>query len=608
MKQLTDETVCPHCGYDSREPVDVSDSRLAPQTVLQSRYIVGRLRYKNPDSYRYLAYDCVLQAPVTIREYLPPNLCRRGADGMTLIPNENSLAQYKALLSDFYDLAKTISALKNVDGILPTLNIFQENGTVYVVYKRIKTLKLTTFIDRTGGKLEWMVMREIFLQFCNTMAHLHEAGVIHRGISMETVRIDEDGILWLTDFCIPSARTYKSELTAKLYSGYSAPEQYSLNTWQGTWTDVYAAAAVIYTTLTGVTPQSAPDRKKDDKLFYANQVDEKVPANVSVALYNAMKLSTDQRTRTIENFTAQLLQSISDDTIQYDAAVLERQRQQEEERLQPKVPPKPVKKAKPVKRPVKPKKNKTKKPKKERNIPYVIVILSIICLLVMCVTAYFIYELLSVVNEPPKKQPQEPYQVTSAVTSQTAAGVVKRGVEVPNLVGKFGEDIQKEYENNSNFVLAVEKDSSNEYAEGYIFKQYPEPGEMVKKGEALIIWVSTGGQQTTMPYVVGLSESEAKQRLIAAGLDFHVEEVNDRSLTKGKIAGTNFTEGSSIDSDATVILYIRAEHIPDPEPPKTPSKPSESQASKPSGSSSGTESSKHDTSRSEDSKKPSRFF
>ena len=51
--------------------------------------------------------------------------------------------------------------------------------------------------------------------------------------------VTSKGELRINSFSISALRTVNTELNSELFHGYSAPEQYSLSSWQGTWTDVY---------------------------------------------------------------------------------------------------------------------------------------------------------------------------------------------------------------------------------------------------------------------------------------------------------------------------------------------------------------------------------
>ena len=146
----------------------------------------------------------------------------------------------------------------------------------------------------------------MFPPLLTTLGCLHNAGIIHRGISLENILVTDKAELVLTGFCIPEIRTVNTDLAPELYAGYSAPEQYAASEWDGTWTDVYSVAAVMYRLLTGCMPTEAMARVGNDSLLEPCKINPHVPANVSRVIMQAMNLSCQRRIQTITDFVTKL--------------------------------------------------------------------------------------------------------------------------------------------------------------------------------------------------------------------------------------------------------------------------------------------------------------
>lgn len=106
------------------------------------------------------------------------------------------------------------------------------------------------------ARLSWDRVKELFPPILTTLSLVHSAGIIHRGISPQTILVTEKNELKLIDFQISAGRTTGTEIACEMYPGYSAPEQYSSAEWQGTWTDVYGISATLYRVLTAVCLQN----------------------------------------------------------------------------------------------------------------------------------------------------------------------------------------------------------------------------------------------------------------------------------------------------------------------------------------------------------------
>lgn len=79
-------------------------------------------------------------------------------------------------------------------------------------------------------------------------------GLLHRGISPETVFITKTGSAKLSGYATLGLRTADSELKSQMFEGYAAPEQYRAAEFDGPYTDVYGLAAVFYRAMTARLP------------------------------------------------------------------------------------------------------------------------------------------------------------------------------------------------------------------------------------------------------------------------------------------------------------------------------------------------------------------
>jgi len=138
---------------------------------------------------------------------------------------------------------------------------------------------------------------------------LHDAGVLHRGVSPANIHIRRDGKVKLlaadgvVQLPLSDARP---DLDVIIYSGYSPFEQYTRQGTLGPWTDVYALAATLYRTLTGTTPPEAPERLEEDRLVPPAALGIALPATAERALMRALALRVAERTPDIGIFRNEL--------------------------------------------------------------------------------------------------------------------------------------------------------------------------------------------------------------------------------------------------------------------------------------------------------------
>ncbi len=311
FEPIEDETKCPHCGYNQQSPY--SPSYIAPGTTLKEKYMVGKMISHNGEGATYIAFDTAISCKVIIKEYMPDTLCTRDPETQAVVVNSNSTVQYKSFMEEFTELNKKLAKLRTIDHIQPVLDLFHENNTTYVVFEYIEGKNLMQYLKENGGELTWKKVQKLFPPLFTSISQLHNAGIIHRGISPNTIYITDKGDLKLIDFCIASVRTNKTELNAELFKGYAAPEQYSPAVFQGTWTDVYGISSVLYRILTGCMPTEALLRNEGDDLTPPSTLNCDIPDNVSEAIISGMKMTGDERIQTINDFVTLTFRPSDDD-------------------------------------------------------------------------------------------------------------------------------------------------------------------------------------------------------------------------------------------------------------------------------------------------------
>jgi len=97
----------------------------------------------------------------------------------------------------------------------------------------------------------------------------------------------------------------------------------------------------------------------------------------------------------------------------------------------------------------------------------------------------------------------------------------------------------------------VRRISNSDVEEGFVFAQSPTEGTHVDKDTVVVIDVSAGKPEVTVPSVVGQSSTDAVAELTRAGLDTQIVEVNSDEdegtvTAQAPSAGTVVVEGTQI--------------------------------------------------------------
>ena len=113
---------------------------------------------------------------------MPDTLCERDSESQRLVVNPDCLAKYKTFMSEFADVNKVLSRMRNLQHIATAKDMFCENNTTYVILEYVEGVTLKKFLQSNTGFLTWEQVKKLFVPLFTTLSIIHNAGIIHRGI------------------------------------------------------------------------------------------------------------------------------------------------------------------------------------------------------------------------------------------------------------------------------------------------------------------------------------------------------------------------------------------------------------------------------------------
>jgi serine/threonine protein kinase len=258
MEPRTERT-CERCGWTEGAPQD-SPIYLAPRTVLDRRYLLGRVLGAGGFGITYLGWDINLEMKLAIKEYFPSALGARNRDHCTVIAaNTQAREAFDHGLAKFQDEGRALARFQGHPNIASVLTFFNEHGTAYLVMKYEDGITLQRFLKERGGRLDFQKVQRIADPIMDALRAVHQKGILHRDISPDNIIITREGQIKIIDFGSAKRDMTLQDHTLQitLKRGFSPEEQYRATGRQGPWTDVYAVGATIYQSLTGVKPPDA---------------------------------------------------------------------------------------------------------------------------------------------------------------------------------------------------------------------------------------------------------------------------------------------------------------------------------------------------------------
>lgn len=499
MREIGDENQCPYCGFHADSP------QLAPylplRTVVAERYLAGKLLDYNGDGATYMGWDLEMNAPVTIREFLPDSIAERRED-LTLVPMAGCEITYRDCYQSFLELWRKLARMRGLSALILVFDIVEDHGTAYAISEYMEGVSLREYLLRSpSGYLSWEQARILFMPVLSTLGTLHSAGIIHRGISPTTLIVGKNGKMRITGFSIWQARTARGDLTAQLFPGYAAIEQYGFEGQQGPWTDIYAFSAVLYRTLIGSTPLEATSRVTNDRLMVPGKFAEQLPAYVINALMNGLQILPEDRTRTVDQLRAELSAAPGTSTAAIAYA---------------------GKEDAPYQEPVPSGRKKSASGSKTALIAGLASIAA--CLVIFAVLSLTVWR-------------EDIGMFFTGGASTQASSNAPELVKVPDFRGLNYNNIKSNTDYTNAFFFETEYQDSDTQGKGVVLSQNIAYGTEVPKGSTIKLVLSSGNEEITLPDFKGQNYATVKLKLEEMGFQCRaIVEKNDDSERAGKVA------------------------------------------------------------------------
>lgn len=256
---------CPYCGFSENEEQPYLALPLG--TLLNGRYMLGKVLGTGGFGITYLGYDLTLDIKVAIKEYMPSSIATRNADRYNVTLTGRAEDDYQLGMERFLEEAKILAKLQNTPHIVSVQNYFRENNTAYFVMEYIDGMSLKDYLADQGDKIPYAQAFAILGPIMEALVQVHALNLLHRDISPDNIYITSRGESRLLDFgAARFALGDGKSVSVILKHGYAPEEQYSSHGNQGPWTDVYAMGATFYRCITGMLPPDSVERIRADTL------------------------------------------------------------------------------------------------------------------------------------------------------------------------------------------------------------------------------------------------------------------------------------------------------------------------------------------------------
>lgn len=275
---------------------------LAPNTLVQNRYLIIQLIGKGGMGEVYLAVDQRLGSAIALKR--------------TFFTDDEMLA------GAFEREARTLARLRHP--VLPKVSDhFMDQGSQYLVMEHITGDDLSQRLKATNKAfpLNWVLFWADQLLDALNYLHTNEPPIIHRDIKPQNLKLTDNNHVVLLDFGLAKNTLEQTRMSSGSISGYT-PHYAPMEQIRGTGTtpksDIYSLSATLYQLLTAQVPADALSRadvvlnSKPDPVVSLSEINAEVPVAVSAVIMKGMSLSADQRYETAREMQSALRAAYSE--------------------------------------------------------------------------------------------------------------------------------------------------------------------------------------------------------------------------------------------------------------------------------------------------------
>ena len=387
--------------------------------------------------------------------------------------------------------------------IVSVYDVSRGGDTEYIVMELIDGITLKQYMEKRG-QLNWRETLHFITQIMRGLSHAHSRGIIHRDIKPQNIMVLRDGSVKVADFGIACLENAAQTLTQEALGSvhYISPEQARGDRIDAR-SDIYSAGVVLYEMLTGRLPfegdsaVSVAIQHLSSIPLAPREVNPEIPAQLELICMKAMAPELDKRYPSADAMIADLESFRKNPGVSLDFELSDLRPDDADEPTQAlrtsavrggAVAAAHRQSPREYRRDYYDDGYEDNPPRRLSTKQIVLIVVAVLLAAVLAIAL-----------------------IRSILGSFTGTGEYR----VPSLIGLTVEEAEQREDVAGIFeIREVGSEPSSDYKEGLIVRQDPEDGE-TRKGSGLVIevWVSAGEDVGEMEDVVGMTMTQAEQKL-----------------------------------------------------------------------------------------------
>ena len=443
------------------------------------------------------------------------------------------------LVNRFKNESKAISLLHHPN-IVKVYDVSVTDRLQYIVMEYVNGMTLREYLNERGGRLTSRETVHFISQILQALDHAHRNGVVHRDVKPQNIMLLDNGQLRMMDFGIARISRAENQLISGKAMGsvhYISPEQ-AKGEMTGPRSDIYSVGVMMYEMLSGRLPFDGDDAVKvalkqiTDTPQPLAQAAPDTPRALVEITEKAMAKLPENRYASAREMLSALDQYVKDPDVVFAYKYITEE-----------APEKVVKQTMSQKKEphtAGPSGQRPHKRKKKRSV-FIPVLLGITVAFAVACAALCLMILRNTNN---------------MLTDQ------KADIVLEDYVGETRTEAEASPQVSSGQInIEWVEEYSSTYGEGYIYKQSPAAGRVVREGQTVTLTVSLGTQYVTIPDTTNYVQADAEQLLRDSGLSVLVVQNVEPSVAVGAVIRTDPVAGTVVPAGSTVVVYVSRQQV-----------------------------------------------
>ncbi len=511
-----------------------------------------------------------------------------------------------------FNIESQAAASLSHPNIVSIYDVGQSEDMHYIVMEFIEGKTLKEYIAEKKGNINWKEATDIAMQICSALEHAHSKHIIHRDIKPQNIMINTENVIKVTDFGIARAASGGTLTMEAMGSAhYLSPEQ-ARGGYTDQRSDIYSFGVLLYELFTGRLPFDGETtvavamQHMQVEPVRPGKIKEDLPKSIEAIILKAM--SKEQRLR--YESAGLMLADIKKAYLDPDKVVAPTEESEEEKFGTKKITPivnitlpgdNASKESAPAKNVVRRTEEDRIKKKKDNKKDVVAIVAAIAtCVVVAIIMGVIVMNVLSSsssnkqtyqmpnvkglseveMTKSLKQLREEGFEIEEVyefdrnvekgevIDQEPKMGPIEKGVKIVITISNGKESINlDDYTGvpSEEAIAALEalglevkvsQEMSDEVEEGEVVRQLPSSGHVLKTGDSIRIFVSSGPNKFELDDYVGSDMEMSKLELEDQGIIVTIAEEHSNTVPEGIVISQSPNPATVMMKGSQVTLTV----------------------------------------------------